>query len=115
MCFPGGSDGSKEPACNVEDLDSIPGLGRSPGGPLQHSCLANSMQRGTWQAQESCLENSMQRGTWQAPESDMTERLSTSTLKQSYNYRIQWRVRGLQGLSSNSHPKVPPRHMERYK
>ena len=29
--FPGGSDG-KESACNAEDLDSISGLGRSPGG-----------------------------------------------------------------------------------
>ena len=28
--FPGGSD-SKESACNVRDLSSIPGLGRSPG------------------------------------------------------------------------------------
>ena len=28
--FPGGSDG-KVFACNVEDLDSISGLGRSPG------------------------------------------------------------------------------------
>ena len=40
----GGSDG-KEAACNVGDLDSIPGLGRSPGGghvnPLQYSCLEN--------------------------------------------------------------------------
>ena len=38
MGFPGGSDG-KESARNAEDLDSIPGLGRSPGGgarqPLQ--------------------------------------------------------------------------------
>ena len=38
--FPGGSDG-KASACNVGDLDSIPGLGRSPGGrhgnPLQYS------------------------------------------------------------------------------
>ena len=44
--FPGGSD-SKVSACNVEDLDSIRGLGRSPGeengNPLQYSCLANSM------------------------------------------------------------------------
>ena len=29
--FPGGSVG-KESTCNVGDLDSIPGLGRSPGG-----------------------------------------------------------------------------------
>ena len=44
--FPGGSD-SKEAACNVGDLGSIPGLGRSPGGghgnPLQDSCLENSL------------------------------------------------------------------------
>ena len=42
--FPGGSDG-KESACNVGDLGSIPGLGRSPGGGygrlLQYSCLEN--------------------------------------------------------------------------
>ena len=31
MGFPGDSDG-KESACNVRDLGSIPGLGRSPGG-----------------------------------------------------------------------------------
>ena len=29
--FPGGSLG-KESACNVGDLGSVPGLGRSPGG-----------------------------------------------------------------------------------
>ena len=44
MGFPGGSD-VKESACNVEDLDLFPGLGRSPGGghgnSLQYSCLEN--------------------------------------------------------------------------
>ena len=43
--FPCGSDG-KESACNVGDLGSIPGLGRSPregnGYPLQYSGLENS-------------------------------------------------------------------------
>ena len=42
--FSGGADG-KESACNMEDLGSIPGLGRSPGGghdnPLQYTCLEN--------------------------------------------------------------------------
>ena len=42
MGFPGGSDG-KESTCNVGDLSSVSGLGRSPGGrhgnPLQFSCL----------------------------------------------------------------------------
>ena len=51
--FPGGSDG-KDSACNVGDLGSIPGLGRSPwegnGNPLQYSCLENPMDGGAWQA-----------------------------------------------------------------
>ena len=44
--FPGGSTG-KESACNVRDLGSIPGLGRSPGEgngyALQCSGLENSL------------------------------------------------------------------------
>ena len=44
--FPGGSAG-KESSCTVGDLNSIPGLGRSPGEwngyPLQYSGLVNSM------------------------------------------------------------------------
>ena len=36
---------NKESACNLGDLGSIPGLGRSSGGghgnPLQYSCLEN--------------------------------------------------------------------------
>ena len=44
--FPCGSAG-KESACNVGDLGSVPGLGRSPGEgkgyPLQYSGLKNSM------------------------------------------------------------------------
>ena len=46
MQFPGGSVG-KESACNVRDLGSIPGLGRSAGEgngyPLEYSGLENSM------------------------------------------------------------------------
>ena len=44
--FPCGSAG-KESACNVGELGSIPGLGRSPGkgegSPLQYSGLENAM------------------------------------------------------------------------
>ena len=54
MCvygFLGGSDG-KESTCYAGNLDSIPGLGRSPGKgngyPLQYSCLENSMDKGAW-------------------------------------------------------------------
>ena len=40
----------KVSVCNVGDLDSIPGLGRSHGegngNPLQYSCLENSMEGG---------------------------------------------------------------------
>ena len=39
MGFPGGLDG-EESACNVEDLGSIPGLGRSPReGNGSHSSI----------------------------------------------------------------------------
>ena len=69
--FPGGSDGN-ESACNVGDLVSIPGLGRSPGGghgnPLQYSCLETPMDREAWWA-----------SSWGCKESDTTEWLSTST------------------------------------
>ena len=51
-CFPCGSAG-KESTCNAGDLDSIPGLGRSPGeghgNPLQYSRLENPMDRRAWQ------------------------------------------------------------------
>ena len=47
-CVPGASDG-KESVCNVRDLSSIPGWGRSPGEgngyPLKYSCLENPMDR----------------------------------------------------------------------
>ena len=40
----------KESACNVGDVGSIPGSGRSPGEgdghPLRYSCLENSTDRG---------------------------------------------------------------------
>ena len=57
--FPGASDG-KESTCNVGDLGSLPGLGRSPGGghgnPLQYSRLENPTDRGAWWATFSlCL------------------------------------------------------------
>ena len=49
MGFPGGSDG-KESACNMGDMGSIPGSGRSlgdgNGNPLQYFCLENFMYRG---------------------------------------------------------------------
>ena len=51
--FPGDS-GVKNMSANAEDMGSIPGSGRSPGGgndnPLQYSCLENPMDRGTWWA-----------------------------------------------------------------
>ena len=49
--FPGGSL-VKNPPSNAGDIDSIPGLGRSPGEedgtPLEYSCLENPMDRGAW-------------------------------------------------------------------
>ena len=59
--FPCGSDGEESP-CNVGDLGSIPGSGRSPGegngNPLQCSCLENPMDRGGWWATVNGVTNS---------------------------------------------------------
>jgi len=53
LSFPDGSNG-KESTCNVKDLGSIPGLGRSPGEGHGHhfSILAwrIPMDRGAWWA-----------------------------------------------------------------
>ena len=77
MGFPGGSE-CKESACNAGDLDSIPGLGRFPGGgrgnPLQYSCLENS------HGQKSLAGYS----PWGRKESDTTDHLGTSTMSELY-------------------------------
>ena len=70
--FSGGSDGN-ESTCNVEDLGSIPGLGRCPGegnaNPLQYSCLENL------HGQRNLVDYS----PWGRKESNMTEQLSIHT------------------------------------
>ena len=64
LCFPAGSD-SKEFSCNVGDLDSIPGLGLSPGGEhgnsLQFSCLENPHEQRSMAgySPEGCKESDM--------------------------------------------------------
>ena len=69
MGFPGRPD-SKESACNAGDLDSISGLGKSPGGghgnPLQYSCLENPCGQRTLVGYSP----------WGHKESDMTDDLS---------------------------------------
>ena len=63
---------SKESTCNAGDLDSIPGLGKSPGeghsNPLRYSCLENP------HGQRSLAGYSL----WCRKESHTTERLSTA-------------------------------------
>ena len=63
----------KNPPANAADTRDpvlIPGSGRSPvegnGNPLQYSCLANPMDRGTWQVISP----------WGLKESDATGHLS---------------------------------------
>ena len=72
--FPGGSE-SKESSCNLGDLRSIPGWGRSAGGEhgnqFQYSCLENP------HGQKSLADYS----PWGRRESDMTEQLSTEQSK----------------------------------
>ena len=44
----------KNHPANAEDMGSIPGLGKYPGGghgnPFHYSCLENPMDRGGWRA-----------------------------------------------------------------
>ena len=65
----------QESPCNAGDLDSIPGLRRSPGGgqgnSLQNSCLENPHE------QRSLAGYS----PWGRKESDTTEQLSTAHLQ----------------------------------
>ena len=51
MGFPDGSNG-KESACNGEDQDLIPGLGRSPGGGH-----GNPLQRIPWTEEPDGLQS----------------------------------------------------------
>ena len=71
LCFTGGSEG-KEFTYYAEDLRSVPGLERSPGGghgnPLQYSCLENPP------GQRSLEGHSL----WGHKESDMTKYSITS-------------------------------------
>ena len=71
--FPGGS-GGRESAYNGGDLDSIPGLGRYPGGghgnSLQYSCLENPHGQRSLEGYRP----------WVCKESDKTKRLSTNSI-----------------------------------
>ena len=84
--FPDSSVG-KESACNVGDLDSIPGLGRSPGEgkryPLQYSGLENSM---------NCIVHGVTKSQTQLSDFQFTYRyytyLYTRCIKYTYLYTI---------------------------
>ena len=66
MGFPGSSD-SKESACNVGDLGSIPGLRRSPGEGNSYPVTKNTTVFWPGKFQDS---------PWGCKESDMTEPLN---------------------------------------
>ena len=99
----------KESACNVGDLGSNPGLGRSPG---------------EWKGyprQYSGLENSMDYSPWGHKELDTTEGLSLSVIWGSYTQVPQscWLISRTSGLGlplpgSCMHPCVEQHLMSHY-
>ena len=101
--FPDGSD-SKESACSVGDLDSIPGSGRSPGGghgnPLQYPCLENP--HGQRSLAGYC--------PWGHKESDMTEGLSTAHMEKPGSFRVNHCVKSVVSKAGQSRcePRRPP-------
>ena len=76
---------SKESACNVGDLGSIPGLGRSPGGghgnPLQYLCLENP------HGQRSLADYS----PWSCKKSDTTEHSIVNIHTENNQIKMKWR------------------------
>ena len=95
LCFPCGSAG-RESTCNVGDLGSIPGLGRSPGGgqgnPLQYFCLENPHEQRSLAVYSS----------WGHKESDMTEATQHSTAQHSTAHGSF-----IHGFLSNLHTLLP--------
>ena len=76
--FSGGLAG-KESACNVGDLSSVPGLGRSPGEGKDYQPVF-------WHGEFNGLYS-----PWGRKESGMTERLSLSCVHLSMSFqRISW-------------------------
>ena len=90
--FLGGSSG-KEPTCSEGDLDSIPGLGRSPAGghgnPLQYSYWENPY------GPRSLVGYS----PWSHKEPDMTEQLRTAQHSISHLYQHSDPLSGLLALT----------------
>ena len=91
MGFPGGS-ASKESACNVGDLGSIPRLGRSPGEgkgyPLQYSwaSLVAQLVKNSMAMQETWVQSL----GWEEPlEKEMATHSST----------LAWRIPWMEELS----------------
>ena len=76
MGFPGAAEG-KESVCNVGNLGSIPGLGRSPGERNGNPLLENSMDR---EAQQATVHGIAKRRSKDCKESDTTEQLTLATL-----------------------------------
>ena len=92
--FPGGSV-VKNPSANEGDMDSFPGLGRSPGGgngnPLQCSCLENPRDGGAWWA---AVYGVAQSWTW------LTRFSSSSSSNEFILNLIQWNIitKGTKGI-----------------
>ena len=66
---------------DVRGMDSIPESGRSPGNPLQYSCLENLMDRGAWWA---LVQGDLKSWTRLRAEHTNTPKKNQSTRKDSF-------------------------------
>ena len=82
----------KNPPAKVGNMGLIPGFRRSPGGGngnlLQHSCLENSMDRGSWWATVHRVTKS-QTGLKQLSTHTRTKGLNTQVLSRILDYAFR--------------------------
>ena len=112
---------------NLPDADSIPGLGRSPGGgnstPLQYSYLWNLMDRGAWWATVhgwGCKRVRHDLMTKQEEEKKSSaSRIIRKSIWKSWLYNLStshlsllFKAKTSKGLSGSL--SLPPPHLEKY-
>ena len=118
-CFPGDSKVKNPPAKarDAEDVGSIPGLGRSPGGgnenPLQYSCQDNPMDRGAWWAIVYRVEELY----WVCTHTYWVDTVSSTTNRCARNVKLHYffKIKLIPSFHSTHQEEIQPRSFRVHK